>query len=87
MSKKAETPAPTLQTPTIPHQELPPMIPPAWTVAEVLHHIPEEWRGATITLLDGLGRCYPVKRVVLTVNHKGSRVVMLGQDEQKVCYQ
>ena len=74
-----------MTTGTIPHQELPPMIPPAWTVHEVLHHIPEEWRNATICLLDGLGRPYPVKRVVLAVNHNGSKVVMLGPDEQKMC--
>lgn len=61
------------------------MIPPAWTVNEVLTHIPEAWRGASICVLDGLGRPYPIKRVVLAVNHNGSRVVMLGPDEQKIC--
>lgn len=61
------------------------MIPPAWSVQQVLHHIPEQWRDATICLLDGLGRAYPVKRVVLTINHSGSKVVMLGIEEQKAC--
>lgn len=71
-----------MTTPTIPHKPLPPEIPPAWTVNQLLHHIPEHWRGVVICLLDGLGRPYPVKKVVLTVNHDGSMVVMLGPQEQ-----
>lgn len=81
---KARAPV-ALVTGTIPSNELPMMIPPAWNVQEVLHHIPESWRDATLCLIDGLGRPYPVKRVVLTVNHDGSKVVMLGPDEQKMC--
>lgn len=77
--------SPDLQTAQIPAKELPPMIPPAWTVRDVLNHIPEHWRDATIAIADGLGRPYPVKRVVLTVNHNGSMVVVLGPDDQKVC--
>ena len=74
-----------MTTGTIPAKELPPEIPPAWTVNQVLFHIPEEWRGAMICLLDGLGRPYPVKKVVLTVNHDGSKVVMLGPQPQAYC--
>ena len=81
----AEKPPVTLQTPTIPHKDLPLEIPPAWTVDQLLHHIPIGWRCAAIAIEDGLGRAFPVKRVMLVQNHDGSAVVILSTQPQKMC--
>ena len=59
-------------------------IPPAWTVNDVLRHIPEEWRDGIICHEDGIGRAYPIKRVLLSFNHSGKKVVILCSIEQQI---
>lgn len=61
-----------------------PMIPSAWSVNDVLHHIPESWRHARICVVNSIGQAEPVRRVVLTVNNDGTMVVMLGEDIQEI---
>jgi endonuclease V-like protein UPF0215 family len=59
-------------------------IPPAWTVNDVLHHVPEAWRDAIICTTDGLDRTYRIKRVILSIDHSGRKVVILSPIETKV---
>lgn len=60
-------------------------IPPMWSAGQVKALIPSDWLGATIVIMtDSINKPCAIKRVALVTNHDGSKVVILGSENQHV---